>query len=232
MGDKRNLSKFNSIYFGLLYKLWHSSIISKPRNLEIKELIAVNFSIDASDNIIDIKNFETNTEYAQEELRWYLSGSNHITFSDKIYNIWKRYSDDGITVNSAYGYRIFDKNIYTLLSQWEWVKKKLKRDIHSRQAVININLPADKLNETKDFPCTMYLQILVRDNKLNWITNMRSQDIYYGMRNDIYCFTELQKILAKQLNLSLGRYYHFCGSLHLYEKQYDKVKQLMKNGNI
>lgn len=85
------------------------------------------------------------------------------------------------------------------------------------------------MKKTKDFPCTMYFQIFIRNNKLHWITNMRSQDIYYGMRNDIYCFTELQKLLTKELDLELGKYYHHCGSLHLYESQWNKMIKLYDN---
>jgi len=40
---------------------------------------------------------------------------------------------------------------------------------------------------------------------------------------------ELQKRLAKELNIELGKYYHFAGSLHLYENQFKKVKELLKN---
>ena len=56
---------------------------------------------------------------------------------------------------------------------------------------------------------------------------MRSTDAYLGVRNDIFCFTALQRIMAEQLDVSLGHYHHFASSLHLYEKQFKKARNLV-----
>lgn len=217
---------YNQQYYNALEKILLEGRIVNPRVLECKEVICFQFKIDPNDNIITLPGFETNVKYAKEELKWYLSGSNRIDFSDIIKKTWKKYSDDGIHVNSAYGHRIFGRHTL-FLNQWEWVKEELKADKHSRRCVININSVIDK-KETNDSPCTMFYQVLIRDNKLIWITTMRSQDIYYGTRNDIYCFTEMQKKLAKELKLEVGDYYHLCNSLHLYEKHYIKAENLLK----
>jgi hypothetical protein len=72
--------------------------------------------------------------------------------------------------------------------------------------------------------CTIALQFLVREGELICIAYMRSNDLYYGFRNDVYCFTEMQKMLAKKLEVGIGPYFHIAGSLHLYEKELQKVK--------
>lgn len=196
------------------------------RNKKCRECLLYTFIINPDDNVITIPGFETNIKYAINEYYWYLSKSNKINYSSIIEKTWKKFSDDGITVNSAYGHRIFGEH-KDFINQWEWVKNKIKQDKHTRQAIININYPGDKLKETKDFVCTIYIQIFIRNNKLIWITNMRSQDIYYGTRNDIYCFTEMQKLMARQLKIKPGEYIHICNSLHIYEEQYQKMNNVI-----
>lgn len=220
--------KFNEIYKELLKQIWFNGIETNPRNMKCKELIGISFILeDPNDNIITIPNFETNLNYAKNEFAWYLSGTDRIDFNEKIQKIWIKYSDDGITVNSNYGNRIYG-NKKGFINQWEWIKEKLKNDSSSRQCVFNINCIEDKFKETKDFPCTMYAQVFIRENKLYWLTNMRSNDIFFGTRNDVYCFTEWQKLLANELKIDLGSYIHFTGSIHLYENCYSKVEKLLE----
>lgn len=92
---------------------------------------------------------------------------------------------------------------------------------------MNINSVFDKNKPTKDFPCTIAIQVFIRNNKLHWITMLRSQDIYYGMRNDIYCFTKMMQLMAEELEIECGKYYHICNSLHIYAKQFDKLYDLV-----
>jgi len=216
----KSVNSTNSQYKKALKLLKYQGSINNARNLKTLELLNYSFILNPLDNIIKLKNFETNLDYAKEELLWYLSGTNKIDFSLKIYNTWKKYSDNGITVNSAYGYRIFN-------GQWDWIKLLLIKDKETRRAIINLNWESDKNTlDTKDYPCTLSLHFLIRNNKLNLIVNMRSNDIFYGFRNDIYCFTNLQQIMAKELNLKLGLYYHNVGSLHIYENKIKFIKNL------
>ncbi len=218
----------NNVYQKILSDLYHNGLYSSPRALKIKELLNYNFTLNNPlDNIITIPGFETNVDYAEEELRWYYAATNRIDFSDKIQKTWKNYSDDGIHVNSAYGYRIFGGN--KQLNQWEWIKNKLKEDPDTRQAVININNVSDKEYPTKDFPCTVYVQLFIRDNQLYWLTNARSSDVVLGIRNDVYCFTKMQQKIALELNVGLGKYYQQCGSLHIYSKYFEKMEKTIKN---
>jgi thymidylate synthase len=220
------MKSFNEVYKQILSDLWYNGMETAPRGMKVKELLGYSFKIDPRDNIITIPGFETNIEYAKEELEWYYSGSNRIDYSPKIQKVWSRYSDDGITVNSNYGHRVFGhKPGY--INQWDWTKNKLTEDKDSRQAVININDITDKFNPTKDFPCTMNIQAFIRDDKLHWVVGMRSNDIFLGLRNDAYCFTEMQKKMAAELSVGVGEYIHNAGSMHLYEKNFDKVQNLL-----
>ena len=226
----------NEIYKKLLIDIYTNGETRMPRGMECKELRPGIVTLENSlDNIITLPGFETNLEYAKEELRWYLNGTGDINFSPLIKRVWEKFSDDGQTVNSNYGERIFGRHSKISLNQFEWVIQKLKDDPDSRQAVININSWFDKEKPTKDFPCTLNIQYFIVNNSLESIVYMRSNDIYLGFRNDVYCFTEIQKLLAEKLGVKPGKYYHIAGSMHLYKAQYHKVEKLLneeKNKNF
>lgn len=219
---------FNIAYQLALGEVMRFGIETQPRKMKVKELLAYKMVIDPDDNIITIPGFETNLDYAKKELEWYLSGTSRIDFDPVIERTWKKFSDDGVHVNSAYG-KYFFKPISKsgTVTQWDWIKSKLQEDPDSRQCVVNINQLDHKYYPTKDFPCTIACQVFIRQNRLYWITYMRSQDLFYGTRNDIYCFTELQKKLANELNVELGTYTHIMGNMHLYEKHWELAKKVL-----
>lgn len=152
-------------------------------------------------------------KYAIGELLWYLSGSNLVSSIAPYSKVWEKLSDDGETVNSAYGHRIHRRFGF---DQWEYVKGLLKADPLSRQAVIHIKEPNNQ--PTKDLPCTICIQYLIRDDKLHSTVYMRSNDIWMGFPYDVFCFTSLQVKMAMELGVGLGEYHHIAGSLHLYER--------------
>lgn len=151
--------------------------------------------------------------YAIGEFLWYLSGNNKLSAIQKYTSNWDRMSDDGETVNSNYGWCIFEKYGF---NQIEFVYDKLLNDKTTRQAVIHIK-DADE-RESKDVNCTVCLQFFIRNEKLYMTTYMRSNDIWLGFPFDVFQFTNLQILLAMKLNVGIGTYTHIAGSLHLYER--------------
>jgi thymidylate synthase len=217
----------NDLYKNMIIDIYKNGSIVSPHGMESKEIKGYKFVLsDINDNIITLPGFETNINYANEELKWYLTGTSNINFSPLIKKIWEKYSDDGINVNSNYGERIYGRHNIIRVNQWQFVADLLKNDSFSRQAVININSYFDK-HESKDIPCTMFLQFLLRNNKLDMVTSMRSNDAFYGFRNDLYCFTELQKLMAFELKVDYGEYIHFAGSMHLYKDKYLNAERLL-----
>lgn len=154
--------------------------------------------------------------YAVGELAWYLSGSNRVSDISQFAKKWAEISDDGETNNSAYGWRIFSKFGF---DQWGHVIGLLREDPSSRQAVIHIKDADDR--PTKDVPCTVYLQFLIREGKLNLSVHMRSNDIWMGVPYDMFSFCFLQMLMAMQLGVEVGEYTHYAGSLHLYQRDYE-----------
>jgi thymidylate synthase len=107
----------------------------------------------------------------------------------------------------------------------------LSKDKESRQAVVTINNPLLHSLPTKDFPCTLDFQFLIRDGKLDMISHMRSQDAWWGLVYDSGEFQWFQEIMAGWLNVDLGSYKHFVGSLHLYEKDWEAARDVVVLGD-
>lgn len=172
--------------------------------------------------------------YCVGELLWYLSGNPRLKAIQLYTNAWDRMSDDGVTVNSNYGQKIQ----YALESDWDvpfdqmkMCEELLRKDPNSRQAVIHIKGPRDVVNKpTKDLNCTVCLQFLLREDKLYMTTYMRSNDLWMGFPNDVFQFTCMQIYLAMRLNVGLGSYTHVAGSLHMYERDYQKSLENIAEG--
>src|SRR5207247_7673262 len=86
------------------------------------------------------------------------------------------------------------------------------------------------VDEHKDIPCTCTLQFMIRKDRLYLFTNMRSNDAFLGMAHDIFCFTMLQEIVARDLSIDIGTYKHSVGSFHLYETSVNSAKGYLSEG--
>lgn len=207
--------EINYIYKGLCHALLNEG--KKVGNT--REINDVCFVIDVSKgNIVSCR--DISLPYLFGEMTWYLAGEQSVEFISKFASLWKRISDDGETSNSAYGNIMFSRYGF---DQFGKVVELLKKDPHSRRAVININVPNPKVIETKDEPCTIMLQFLLRNGKLNCTGVMRSNDIWFGLPYDVVFFTEVQKEIARRLGVEVGTYTHFATSLHVYERDREKL---------
>jgi thymidylate synthase len=161
------------------------------------------------------------------ELCWHLAGSDDLSFITYYAPRWREFSDDDSTiVGSCYGKRVFGKIHGAEYSQWEKLLQLLRHDLDSRRAVLHFHeTPSNALRpESRDVACALSLQFLVRDGKVHAVTTMRSNDIIWGLPYDVFLFTMLQELLACDLGLDLGIYYHHANSLHLYS-HHDKLSK-------
>lgn len=164
--------------------------------------------------------------YALGELAWYLSGSNRVKDIAQYAKKWEEISDDGVTNNSAYGARI---SWLLGFDQWAYVKQMLIEHPDTRQAIIHIKTASNE--PTKDVPCTVYLQFLLRDGKLNLSVHMRSNDIWMGVPYDMFSFCFLQVKMAMEICAEVGSYTHYAGSLHMYARDYETAQKNMTGGS-
>lgn len=210
-----------------MYKHYVNAILKNGKPIgNTKELTNVIFTVkDVRNNIISTRNISY--KYILAELIWYFSGSNSVDFIGQFGSMWNKISDDGITNNSAYGYILKEKFGF---DQIEKIIELLQQDPNSRRAVLNINSANEHVITTKDEPCTISIQFLLRHGKLNCTTVMRSNDLYFGLPYDAIFFTELQKYIAYRLNVQPGWWTHFVGSMHIYDRDVEKLSNLTQDG--
>lgn len=155
------------------------------------------------------------------EFIWYIAGSNELDHIKHYIPIYTKFSNDGRTLNGAYGPRIFHPERCAGIShptdQWQRIINLLRERSDTRNAVIQIFSNSDATNNNKDVPCTCTLQFALRGAKLHLHVHMRSNDVVLGLPHDVFAFTMLQEVAARELGKELGRYTHSVASLHLYD---------------
>lgn len=172
--------------------------------------------VNPADNLITEEKRKWSLNYARYEWDWYLSGNPSAVEIAKRAPIWLNHMDVNGNVNSNYGYQWMRGNT---IPQIEYVIKELTRDPDSRRAVISIYDGKESELYSKDTPCTLSITFYVVQQTLCMSVHMRSNDIFYGFCNDQFCFSELQRLIAYRLNLSIGEYYHSVVNMHIYDKQ-------------
>ena len=231
-----NFENFTECYIGLIKEVYNNpTYMSAPRGQKIKEKLGVSFTIrNPRDRIPYVAGRKFSVSYMVAELLWYLSANNKTEWISKYSAFWKDISDDGVTANSAYGARLFEKHPKIAdgrYCQWQYILSELNRDSDSRRAVMHLRVPSDSIDATLDVPCTLSLQFFIRSEELHMIVNMRSSDLVFGIAYDIPAFTLFQEILAGQLGVGLGTYTHMSNSLHIYESHFEMVENILEREN-
>jgi thymidylate synthase len=161
------------------------------------------------------------------ELAWYLAGSDSTNFISYYIPAYRDDDENG-RINGAYGPRLFGSSPET--AQVKEAIERLRRNPDSRRAALPILRPDDLSVEHKDVPCTCHMQFLLRNGALDLIVCMRSNDAFLGLTHDIFAFTMIQELAARSLDVEIGAYVHFTGSLHLYDKHADQVSRFLGEG--
>lgn len=153
------------------------------------------------------------------ELFWYLAGSDSVDFIKHYIPNYPKLIKNEVKANGAYGPRIFGTEALAKCegtSEWDRVIRTLSARKGSRNAVMQIFDNRDAKEGNGDKPCTCAIQFAVRNGQLLMHTHMRSNDAFKGLPHDIFAFTMLQEIAARESGYGLGRYTHSVASLHLY----------------
>ena len=202
------------------YEYMHDRILRYGAKFgDTKALFNVGFYIDnpSKKQIINVER-KWNLHYADSEWQWYLSGDPNIKRLGEIYGkvpaIWKRMADGSGEVNSNYGYQ-WKRN-----AQLTHVIKMLREKPDTRQAAISIYDAKEMHKYENDTPCTYAVQFTIINGELCMSVYMRSNDLWYGFCNDQYQFASLQELIARELDIPTGWYYHHAHNLHLYN---DKI---------
>jgi thymidylate synthase len=163
-------------------------------------------------NSFEGRNF--NLRYLKREMAWYLKADPHDLSIAEHAAQWGKIVANG-KLNSNYGSYWFGKHGV------KFITKLLTQDPMSRRAVIPMyGSDVDHMDlEAKDVPCTLAIEFRIRNGRLNMRAIMRSQDILWGMANDLPTFSFLQEIVASLLNVEMGTLTVTVGSFHVYESR-------------
>jgi thymidylate synthase len=204
----------------LLASILHLGDRTAPRGKPIIELMGMTIHLeDITKNIIVHPERNLNYRFMIAEWIWIALGRKDLKALTKYNSKMSEFSDDGVTLAGAYGPRLFP--------QWPGVLTRLVRDHRTRQAVAVIYRPGDALVESKDIPCTLSLQFLLRDQKLNCIATMRSSDAWLGIPYDVFSFSMLTAGLAGELGVLPGWLKINIGSSHLYEEHEQQARKVL-----
>lgn len=196
------------------------------------EIIDANFEILKDENVI----FGELNEYANRELEWYKSMSLNVNdIPGKVPTIWKIVADYDGYINSNYGWCIWHEDNY---NQYKNCLKHLINDQNTRQACMIYNRPSMQYdydeNGMSDFMCTFAVQVFIRNGILIYNVLMRSNDAVYGFKNDLFWHRHVIKNLLEDLKyngieISDYKLLWHAGSLHLYERNFNYIENLIKN---
>jgi thymidylate synthase len=173
--------------------------------------------LDPFSNLILTEDRKWSKPYADREWEWYLSKNRSVTNLKKFAPMWDKMHNGNNIVNSNYGY------LWNQSNQLGKVIEKLKQDPLTRQAFITI-YDGKKMSEFEfDTPCTLSIGFVIDEGLLCMTVMMRSNDLWYGFCNDQYCFSNLQALVAKELKLDMGWYYHYATDMHIYRQHFNKL---------
>ena len=217
--------------------------VSNIRNIFKEKLKMEDFVIDKTGvKTIEINNaaffanqptiFGTvNEDYVQRELEWYKSMSLNVNdIPGGPPEIWKMVASPNGYINSNYGWCIYSQQNG---NQYQNVLNELIKNPLSRRATMIYNRPTmhDDYNKggMSDFMCTNAVQYLIRNNKLNALVYMRSNDAVFGYKND-YAWQKhvLEELVIDLRNewlddIQIGDIYWNVASLHVYERHFKFV---------
>ena len=225
------MADFTNIFQELIQNIDTHGDLSKPRDLEVKELLLANVRIDPTKPIANFEARSFNWKYFAGEMAWYLHRDTNIDYINKFSGFWKGITNPGTNeINSNYGALVINDD------QIGWVVDSLLADKNSRQAIMFFNQPKFQFEGNKDFVCTMYANFFIRSNRLHMKVQMRSNDVFYGVTFDAPFFSFLMQSVylilkknEKYSDLTLGTYHHFADNIHYYERHFelaDKIKRL------
>lgn len=222
---KENAQAFLTVYNDILTK----GEVRKPRGQETLEILNYAFTINPMYPLVSFNARKLNIQYAVAELIWYLVGQRYDISICEFGSMWKSLIQSDGGLNSNYGQTIFGHN------QFDWVVSELVRDPDSRRAVFIIGEKDYLRPDVNDQRCCQYIQFLIRNNTLSCYSYFRSSDAIWGMTNDVFTLVEIFKYVYLSIKmykptLKLGTYTQQATSFHIYEKHYQMLKDLLKEG--
>ena len=154
--------------------------------------------------------------------------------------IWEEF-----LVNGKFDYAYGERLNFCPGGESEDVKGNLQRVINellrnpdTRQGIIPVwDLEKDVayIGGRKRVPCSMYYQVIIRNQQVHLIYNQRSADVVTHFGNDVWLAWQLKEYIRGVLRskglkeLKQGYLYHNIASLHSYRKDWNIIKNCIRD---
>ncbi|HEX4959980.1 MAG TPA: thymidylate synthase [Thermoanaerobaculia bacterium] len=196
----------------------------------IKEIFPAVFVLDdPHTGILCVEHRPYNPAFLVAETLWNLTGDSADWLT--LYNAkYAKFFSDG-ELRAGYGYRLFhwEGSPGRELNQIELIVQRLIDESVSQHGSATIFHPGYDLQNPPFVPCITRLQFKVRPDSLGkehlyMSSYLRAQDIWLGFPYDVHLLLSLFHFVGLKLKLPLGRYYHYCDVLRLYQANYEAAE--------
>lgn len=204
---------------------------TSPRGMRVKELRGISVCFDMRRPLVTKPARNLGYRFAPAEAAWILGGDNRVERIKRYSRFIWEFSDDGFFYQGAYGPKVVD--------QLSYVCDMLSADPDTRQAVMNIW--RENPRPSRDIPCTLSYQFMIREGRLHVIQSMRSSDAWLGYPYDVFNAAMLAGYVMLNLRcrkekgrtgVGLGTHTMLIGSSHLYEKNWEQAHNLLDDPRL
>lgn len=164
---------------------------------------------------------------------WMIAGRNDLATLTEFAKKMADFSDDGVLVNGAYGYRWrnwFDND------QLATAVKLLKANPYDRRVVLQMwDTTKDLDSSSKDVPCNtqVYFKAIPINDQvvLDMTVTNRSNDLIWGAygANAVH-FSMVHEYVAAMSGCRMGTYYQISNNAHVYKEVWDPLEKKLPIG--
>lgn len=117
---------------------------------------------------------------------------------------------------------------FIVVDQLEVLVRGLQANPHGRRHLVSAWNPGE-LDVMCLPPCHVMFQCYVSSGgELSLSVMMRSVDLFIGLPFDIASFALLQRLIARETDLTVGDLVFFLGDAHVYRNHFEQVREVLK----
>ncbi len=199
-------------YHDVLQAILKEGERTSPRGQETREVVGMELVVRKPWDMLPVGTGRgLNTKIAAVEALQLIGGAHYGDLMRKATPSGASAFDDTNRFGGSYGTRI--------RTQLDAVVQRIMDDPDTRGAVLQLWDPLYELGEDGcSYMCTIAIQFLVRNDRLQTHVMMRSNDAWLGLPYDAFMFSQLGITVANLTGHCVGSYHHRATSMHLYAK--------------
>lgn len=211
--------------------LWHMAQVGEveySRNGKVMvspEPVATVYRRPTERMLYDAKR-DANPFFHVVESLWMLAGRKDVKSVQRYASNVANYSDDGVTLNGAYGFRWRNQFDFDQIDE---AIDQLKNDHTTRRVVVSMWDPVfdmENASKSKDIPCNTHIYFRVYNDYLHMTVCNRSNDIIWGCYGaNVVHMGYLLEYMAIASGYKVGTYTQVSNNWHVYEQHFPLLTQ-------